>query len=160
MYYKHFKKYVLIPTLSEIGLYSHSATELLMGTIAVESGFRYLHQVNGPALGLCQIEPATHDDVYKNFLNFPRYRILGNRVRSLIPAHVINGDGTVEHEQLITNLSYAVAIARVIYYRVKEPLPQADDIAELARYYKTYYNSGNGKGTEQRFVEAYNALAH
>ena len=42
-----------------------------MGTITQESRATYVKQLgNGPALGLAQMEPATHDDIWINFLKY------------------------------------------------------------------------------------------
>ena len=61
---------VIRPALTKINLWSRSAEELVLGTAIVESGLTYLKQRGeGPALGLWQIEPATHEDLYTNFLN-------------------------------------------------------------------------------------------
>ncbi|MEY8241449.1 MAG: hypothetical protein RPT25_13980, partial [Cycloclasticus sp.] len=56
-------------------------------------------------------------------------------------------------EQLIVNLSYATAIARVIYYRVPKALPPGNDIRALAKYWKTHYNTSLGRGTADEFVQ-------
>ena len=62
---------VIRPALEKLSLWSLSAEELVLGTAIVESGLTYLKQHgDGPALGLWQVEPATHDDLYTNFLNF------------------------------------------------------------------------------------------
>ena len=57
-------------TLKDITLYSEDAVDLLMMTAAAESNLgEYLRQINGPALGAFQMEPGTHDDIWKNYLN-------------------------------------------------------------------------------------------
>ena len=62
---------VIKPALTKINLWSRSAEELILGTAIVESGLTYLKQHgDGPALGLWQVEPATHEDLYTNFLNY------------------------------------------------------------------------------------------
>ena len=61
---------VIRPSLKKLGLHSTSAEELVPGTAIVESGLTYLKQHGeGPALGLWQVGPATHEDLYTNFLN-------------------------------------------------------------------------------------------
>lgn len=76
------KRGLIAPTLKEIGLYSDTALNLVTGTGLVESGFRVTVQSGGgPALGWFQMEPATHDDIWRNYL---RYRPeLANAVSSL-----------------------------------------------------------------------------
>jgi hypothetical protein len=47
---------------------------LLLGTALTESGdMHYLHQLgNGPALGVYQMEPTTHEDIYDNYLKYKK----------------------------------------------------------------------------------------
>ena len=67
----HLQDRVIAPALDKIDLWSRAAEELVLGTAIVESGLTYLIQhSDGPALGLWQIEPATHEDLYTNFLNY------------------------------------------------------------------------------------------
>ncbi|WP_328286209.1 hypothetical protein [Kozakia baliensis] len=67
-----FKHLIVVPTLAALGLGSPSAVNLVTGTALAESRGAYLRQINGgPALGFWQMEPATHDDCWENFLNFP-----------------------------------------------------------------------------------------
>ena len=58
-------------------------------------------------------------------------------------------------DELIGNLNYAVAMARLRYWVVPSPLPEANNIAALGQYWKTYYNSIHGSGTVDKFVNAY-----
>jgi len=46
-------------------------------------------------------------------------------------------------------------MCRVHYLRRAEPLPKADDVHGMAAYWKRYYNTVHGKGTQQEFVENY-----
>jgi hypothetical protein len=53
---------VIYPALNKMGMWSEAAGELVLGTAIVESNHTYLKQHgDGPALGLWQVEPATHD---------------------------------------------------------------------------------------------------
>jgi len=137
---------IIEPTLNAIGLYSQSAVNLLLGTCAQESKFgTYLKQINGPALGIYQIEPNTHKDIWDNFLKFKSE--LADKVLKL---------GQMHDASLIVNLAYATAIARIKYLRAPEALPAANDLAGLARYWKRYYNTFLGSGTVQEFINNYN----
>ena len=145
----HFRAFVVRPALLRLGLHSAAAETLLVGTALVESGgLRWLRQRGGgPALGLFQIEPATHDDVWTNFL---RYRDpLADK------AAAFAAPWPSRHEQLITNPAYACVVARLIYYRAPAPLPKADDLVGLARYWKAHYNTALGAGTVPGFLKAY-----
>lgn len=57
---------------------------------------------------------------------------------------------------LIGNLYYQCAIARCKYLMSPEPLPAHDDVEGMAKYWKKWYNSEDGKGTAQGFIEKYN----
>jgi hypothetical protein len=132
-----FRARIVRPTLRAIGLWSDSAEALVLGTAIHESGLRYLAQSGGPALGLYQIEPATHRDIWENYL---AYRPpLARLVQSLAATRT---DG-----ELIRNLAYATAMCRVRYARAPGALPEADDIDGLAAYWKQNYNTPLGKGT-------------
>lgn len=139
---------VIEPVLKHLGLDSPAATELVLNTAKAESEIEYLRQLGGgPALGIYQMEPATHDDLWENFLRFPRWKDLARRVQSL----AIN-KGTPDSQQLIGNLYYATAMCRVHYYRVPDALPAAGDLAAQAAYWKRHYNTHLGRGTEEHFL--------
>ena len=141
----HFLRLVIRPTLEGLGLPSPAAERLLLGTALVESGLTYLTQIGGgPALGLYQVEPATHKDLYRNWLNF-RPEWAAALERFIVPAQP-RGD------QLVWNLAYATAAARLIYYRRPEPLPMADDIQGLAQYWKAHFNTHLGAGSAEDFL--------
>lgn len=144
-----FRKYVIKPSLESLEMWSEAAQELLLGTACHESGnWNYLKQIQGPALGFYQIEPATHRDVWNNFLTF--YPDIEDRV-----IKIASKTPSLE-KQLTTNLAYATSIARLIYYRQPEALPEAEDIEGLARYWKQYYNTPLGKGRKEDFINNYN----
>jgi len=142
----HLKEYIIIPTLDYMGLNSASAVNLLLGTAAQESHLgEYLHQINGPALGIYQMEPDTHKDIHNNFLVYKSD--LNKKILNLsFPAFSMK-------KNLIGNLYYATAMARIHYYRVPEKLPKVDDIEGLANYWKRYYNTTIGKGTIREFIK-------
>ena len=142
----HLKEYIIIPTLDYTGLNSASAVNLLLGTAAQESNLgEYLHQTNGPALGIYQMEPDTHKDIHNNFLVYKSD--LNKKILNLsFPAFSMKNN-------LIGNLYYATAMTRIHYYRVPEKLPKADDIDGLANYWKKYYNTIRGRGTTKEFIK-------
>ena len=135
---------VVRPALDAIGLGGPAAEELMIGTILQESGGgHWLHQLGtGPAIGICQMEPATHDDIWRNFL---RSRPdLAAKVQRLMVEAQVGEDGASE---MAGNLYYAVAMARLVYARAPEPLPPAADLAAQAAYYKRHYNTADGAAT-------------
>lgn len=127
-----FRKFIVRPTLEKIGLWSPAAEELLMFTAAHESDMgTYLVQVpNGPALGIYQMEPRTHDDIWKNYLH--HHVDLQKKVYSVVMFAQAN--------ELIYNHAYATAMARVHYLRVKEPLPPTD-ILSMAHYWGAHWQT-------------------
>ena len=145
----HLREYVIRPTLEYLGLWSESAENLLLGTAAQESHMgKYLVQLGGPALGIYQIEPATHTDVYESYLKYKQE--LKNKVESLLTTALF------KEQNLIFNLAYSSAICRVIYYRKPASLPDADDVEGLAQYWKKHYNTVLGAGTVGEFIANYN----
>lgn len=137
---RQFKYLVVRPALDylKIGV-NDQALNLVTGTALVESRLTYLRQLpDGPALGLFQMEPATHEDIWNNFL---RYRKpLCEKMSILTTAHA------PKYVQLQTNLLYAAAMCRVHYFRRDEPLPAPDDAIGLAQYWKRWYNTSKGAG--------------
>lgn len=145
---RQFRTEIVRPVLDHIGLHSAAAENLLVGTAVQESQLRYLRQMpSGPGLGLYQIEPRTHHDLYINF-------VLAKPAIS-DQLHALQGFWPQPDAALIGNLFYATAVARMIYYRVKEPLPHANDVEGLARYWKKHYNTHEGRGTVSSFILNY-----
>ena len=127
------------------------AVELLLMTAAVESNFgTYIRQITGPALGIFQCEPATHDDLVWRFLpSRPDYLKLFLKFcwnKTEFPTAI-----TMKH-----NLQYAVLIARLKYLTVPAAMPTAKDTLGLAMYWKKYYNTHLGAGTIEGAIKKYN----
>ena len=151
-----FRDTIIIPTLTQIELYRESAVVLLLGTAIKESGnFKYRRQLGGgPALSFYQIEPFTHDDCWTNFLHYKSD--LSHKIRSLLPTE-IQQDQIPPNSQLEFNDPYATAIARVKYLRVPEKLPEADNVDDMAMYWKHHYNTVKGNGRWEEWAEMYRA---
>lgn len=147
---QQFREYVIRPTLRELGVYTEVMEELLFMTAAHESlGGRLLHQENGSALGVYQIEPTTHQDIWINYLSF------NDRMRRQIMA--LTSKPRVDNE-LIVNMRYATAMAYLVYHRAKDSPPSdPSDVWGLSAYYKLYYNTYKGSATLSRVVEDYEA---
>lgn len=145
---RHLRDLIIRPTLETLNLWSLAAEALVLGTAIQESRLVYLRQVGGgPALGIYQIEPATHADLRRNYLdNRPA---LKNRVAAFL------GPSPEPDQQLVTNLAYATAVCRLLYYRAPAPLPAADDVDGLAAYWKAHYNTPVGKGTAAEWATHY-----
>lgn len=145
---------VLKGELSELIPYSHEAVHLLLMTAAHESMMgTYIQQVGGPAQGIYQMEPATEKDIYENYL--AHRRTIQRVVDSFVPSER-PGD------QLIGNLYYATAMARVHYWRVPTALPRMKNyedkyhyVQALAVYAKEYFNTHLGKAKVSDYHNAF-----
>jgi len=138
----HFREHVVRPVLKYLDLWSLAAENLLIGTAITESRLHYLVQKKGPALSVFQMEPDTFWDLQYSWLTYrPELKGLTERLRGTL---YLEHD---KHLELVGNLYYATAMARVFYRRVKEALPDALDAPALAAYWKKYYNTRLGKGT-------------
>ena len=156
---EQFRELVVRPTLEYLDPeipYSREAEDLLLMTAAHESRLgTYLKQINGPALGVYQMEPDTLVDIWDNFLDYKQE--LSGSVEAML-----GGLHYWEKEELVTNLMYATAMARVHYWRVPKPLPKEKDyrtrddyLFALAKYAKDFYNTRLGKATPVDYYEAY-----
>ena len=129
------RRLVIRPTLKQLGEWSPAAENLLLGTAAQESGlgFHLKHQ-NQRGLGIFQIRPQTHNRVWDKYLiNNPD---LASKVRGLASQHEFLCH---PHAELATNLSYATAIAWMIYRRQDKPLPEVDDTDAMGRHWRRYF---------------------
>ncbi len=140
---------IIKPALVDLLMYSEEAIELLLFTCAVESdGGHYLAQINGAALGIYQMEPKTYNDIWQNYIN-------NNNNLKLKLLHNFEAPRMPSENRMIYDLRFATAMARIHYMRVKEPLPKLHDLDALWNYYKTYYNSLDGKAEYHEAVNAY-----
>ncbi len=138
---------IIRPTLQRLGLWSDAAEELVLGTAIQESSLQYLQQLGGgPALGLWQMERATHDDIWQNFLHF----------RTKLGLNVLGPYSKPDPTRLVWDLAYACALCRIHYLRSPSALPVAGDTNGQAVYWKQFYNTPLGAGT----VEQYTANWH
>lgn len=162
------RELIIRPALRDLKLWSPSAEALVIGTGLIESGFTYLRQMpNGPALGFWQMEPATHDDLWVNYLYYADALSDRRRMAAAILAEVSEGPRVVvlrkwidvgwrpESKLLMTNISYAVMCCRLQYWRDPQPLPEATDIMALAAYWKRVWNTIKGGGNPDKFVALY-----
>lgn len=138
------RREIVTPVLELIGLGGDAAGSLLTGTALAETGLAYIRQVTdggpGPALGLWQMEPFTHDDIWATFLPAPR--LAGLRRHLLL----LRGQWPAGAAQMASNMAYACAMARVKYYRAPDPLPAATDAVAMCRMWKRIYNTSLGAG--------------
>jgi len=130
--------------LEPLKMWSLGAENLLIGTAVQESHLgKWLEQMeDGPAVGIFQMEPRTYKDILKN----------------VVPAFVkhtgLSKDDFPKNAEILKyDIRLAIISARYYYARFKEKLPHCTDIYGQARYWKKYWNTEKGAGTEDQYIE-------
>ena len=145
---------VVRPVLKYLDMWSESAENLIIGTAIQESHLTYLKQLGGgPAVGLFQMEPNTHDDLWTNYIKFRPpivTKLQGLTFNRLIQDRFI----PIAANEMIGNMYYATAMCRIHYKRVPAPLPSSNP-KDLAMYWKQHYNTPQGAGTPAEFISNY-----
>jgi len=117
---------------------SRSACNILSYTFLAESnGGQFIAQIGGgPGTGPFQMETATHDDCWVNYLAF---NLELARIGRLLAC-----GGVPSAPQMAGNWSYAAFMARVKYIRAPGALPAANDAEGICNYHKAVYNTSGG----------------
>jgi len=145
----YIKEHVIVPALVEIDCYSDAAMEMVLLTGLIESKYEHVRQGGGgPALGWFQMEPATHDDIWRHFLGGTRTLDIVDGLRSMTYLHRIG-----VAKELEVNPWYGAAMCRVHYLRDPRKLPKAGDRLAQAEYWKVVYNTHKGKGNVGKALE-------
>lgn len=143
----NFRMEIVRPALQLCGLWSEAAENLLVGTALAESNLSVVTQMgNGPGLSFFQIESETYNDVLR-YLNRSDNKNLKDRILAACFMEVFP-----EAKCVTWNIRLAVLIARVIYWRRPEPLPDKNDYNQLCKYYLKHYNTYLGKATFEKAV--------
>lgn len=122
--------------LKDNDLYSSEATDLLLGTAAVESAFgTYLRQLKGPALGVFQMEPATF-----------------NWLQGVFEDHYVY-ISTKFPSDMEYDLKLAILMARLRYRVDRQAIPKT--LMGQAEYWKRVYNTPLGAGTPEKYLKAW-----
>lgn len=135
------RQWVIKPTLKRLGVYSKSAEKLLLATAAQESGLgSHLKPAGQRALGIYQIHSLAHRHIWDDHL--AHRSDMASLVRGLASQHDFLAQ---PHAELATNLSYATAIAWLMYARHDDfCLPkdnnESDNVDALALLWKRYYH--------------------
>jgi len=130
---QHFIDYVLEPTLKDIQMYSIDAMYLMYATAYTESRLTHLKQLDGPALGIFQVEPKTYLDVKRYLDTRPDIK---QRVTDALEYDSIPNSSM----PLITDLRLGAIIARVKYWMHPSSIPAYNENVEMYGYYKHLYN--------------------
>ncbi len=152
---RELRSLVIRPTLKHLKLWSPAAEELLLGTAAQESGLgEHLKMDNHRALGIYQITPRMHRNIWDNYL--ARQPELASRVRGLASQHEFLQH---PHAELATNLAYATAVAMMVYLRRGTLLPSGTQNSP-ARLGRCWHNNFHSKpqGTVGDFIDHYQDL--
>jgi len=141
---------IIIPTLMEIpkGLSNESILASQMIVAHESCCGEYLAQTKGPALGIIQMEPFTHDDVWKHgdsiWMNAKLTGVI-SRLDFVMRKHPIA-------ERLIYDLRYNVFMLRQKLFMAPGALP--NDPFKMAEYLKLNWN-GDGKATPDKYYQDY-----
>ncbi len=139
------REQIIGPTLRYLGIDSNAAEELLLGTAALESELNPLHK-DAEGLGIYQITPKQHRQIWDDYLAFKPE--LASRVRGLASQHRFLQDPDSE---LSWNLSYATAIAWLIYQREEIVLPAQTEAEQLGLLWRKCFGQrpGTAKSAKQ-----------
>ncbi len=135
------------------GASGSNAVPLLLGTAAVEGNLKKRGQIIGPARGLWQMEPVTALDIWDRFIQYENrwLKVLGGFSKSYPVDHFPS------KKELATLLyeddKFACCMARMNYLRFPEPIPGS--LQGQATYWKHYWNTSKGKGTEKKYLKAW-----
>lgn len=153
-----FLEHSIVPALEALSAYreamdSPAAQQLVLTAAVAEGGphFPAVRQIGGPALGAFQMEPATHDDLWGNYLL--HRPALAHAARDWAWART----GVPDATEMAWNARYAAAMARLQFWRRPEPLPPGGDPAAMAAYYKRFYNTAAGAADSEHVAALFAA---
>ena len=149
-------KRVITNVLQKLGdkYATEDAIELIYNTGLVESKYVYLMQKGGSniARGFFQIEPWTSVDCIKNYLFYrPELMKDASRASNVDLKYFTDPKDADWKFILTTNIAAQIVMCRIHYRRVPKKLPKT--IQQQSSYWKQYYNTSKGAGTEKHFLE-------
>ena len=132
---------------------SEDAITLIHETGVVESGYKYLRQLgDGPAKSFWQIEPLTAISNLSDFLSYRKSLMAKCAEASMIDIkHWQNYNEKLWADILEKNIAAAIVHCRLKYWRV--PMKMPNTLEGRAKYWKKYYNTEQGKGTEEKYID-------
>lgn len=143
--------------LRKMNMYSPDAVQLVYRTGLVESHYKYIRQIKGPARGFWQVEPGFTCclDICNNYLRFRKKLIkVVSNILYLDEKYFLEAKEEEWSDILEWNIAAGIVMCRLKYRRVPKPLPK--DLAGQAKYWKKYYNSDLGAGTPEKFIQTVN----
>lgn len=147
---------VIKDTLSEMGnkYASEDALMLVYRTGLVESKYQYIMQKGGNniARGFWQCEPWVAVSLCNDYLQY-RKDLLKKiaEICHLDWSYFTNPEEDKWRDILTTNLKAGIICCRLHYWRVPHPMPKT--LEDQSSYWKRFYNSAHGSGTEEHFME-------
>lgn len=148
-----FLQYVIQPTLRQLGEDSPVVQQLLLATANFQSGLGQQLQRN-QGIGIYGITAEQHTEVWDHYLALDSD--LASQVRGMASQHEFP---KAPHSELLTNLSYATAIAWMIYRYRRVKIPDANDPATFARcWQKAFLNRPASDHEAAEFICRYVAL--
>ncbi len=150
IYPKHVLDLIIKPVIDGLGLDDKNkkgAYALLLYTAQQESNCgQYLTQLGGgPARSVWQIERATYEDRFDNYLIY----------RPKLLDRLVDVAGTAEFpdfEYVAGNMYLACAVARIVYRKSPLPIPEWNDLDAMWKIYKSAYNSYLGAADMNEFI--------
>jgi hypothetical protein len=97
------------------------------------------------------MEPATYYDIWENYLDY-RQELTNKIFKS------IRVSRRPVSERLVWDFRLASIMCRLQYRRAPDAIPDKADIWAQAACWKKLYNTIQGSGTEQEFVDNYGLL--
>lgn len=140
----------IIPAADTLGILTLPHLQIGFGTCAQESNFRNVRQDGGgPAIGLFQMEKATHDSLWANFIIYRPS--LKAALKEIIRDEIVSAD------LMMMDIVYSAAMMLIRYLDSPGEIP--DDLAGQAAYWKLHYNTPQGAGTECQYIVNYNRFS-
>ncbi len=147
---------VIKDTLENMGAKyaGQNAMLLVYRTGLVESKYQYIMQKGGNniARGFWQCEPWVAVSLCNDYLKYRES--LMKKVADICYLdwkYFTNPKEKDWRQILTTNLTAGIVACRLHYWRVPKPMPKTLD--EQAEYWKRWYNTSKGSGTEEHFKE-------
>lgn len=136
-----------------------NAVVLILGTMLAEGGHETVNlfqrtgsaPTNGVAWGPGQMEPATHDSLWSNYINY--------RPPLKLALTKLAGNSGPVSLRLVFDLRYSAAMTRVRYLPDAAPLPTLGDDDGMAAYWKRVYNTVKGAGVADSVHASFFTLA-
>lgn len=151
----HLREYVVIPVLNYLAYGTNidngdHVYDLVLETMAAESGLRYLAQHNGgPALGLIQMEPDTYQWLWHYLYREDKEWLLVKVKRFVTPRAFDSNKLLLE--ELRINLPLQVIFMRIYYLTKPGAIPKT--VSGRSRYWKKNYNTEQGRGTTEHYLK-------